>query len=77
MIKKLLNLYLLYSIIFIFCIIYFIFILLQDYAVSRLKNYQYLKEKITVCGSPTIDNIDIAKKETVVDWTNRVQIVTI
>uniref|UniRef100_V9ICB0 Choline kinase alpha n=4 Tax=Apis TaxID=7459 RepID=V9ICB0_APICE len=38
-----------------------------DYAVSRLKNYQYLKEKITVCGSPTIDNIDIAKKETVVD----------
>lgn len=30
-----------------------------DYAVSRLKNYQYLKEKVMASGgSPTIDNDD-------------------
>lgn len=37
-----------------------------DYAVSRLKNYQYLKEKIMASGgSPTIDNDDTAEKITV------------
>lgn len=43
-----------------------LFPLLQDYAVSRLKNYQYLKEKIMASGgSPTIDNDDTAEKITV------------
>ncbi|XP_043595609.1 choline/ethanolamine kinase isoform X2 [Bombus pyrosoma] len=37
-----------------------------DYAVSRLKNYQYLKEKIMASGgSPTIDNDDTTEKITV------------
>lgn len=27
-----------------------------DYAVSRLKNYQYLKEKILEYGPPTVDS---------------------
>lgn len=44
----------------------YLFPLLQDYAVSRLKNYQYLKEKIMASeGSPTIDNDDTAEKITV------------
>ncbi|XP_043519315.1 choline kinase alpha-like [Frieseomelitta varia] len=39
-----------------------------DYAVSRLKNYQYLKEKIVASGgSPTVDNDDGVKKITMVD----------
>ncbi|XP_054002302.1 choline/ethanolamine kinase isoform X2 [Hylaeus anthracinus] len=38
-----------------------------DYAVSRLKNYQYLKEKIIVSGPPTIDNDVSDRKITVVD----------
>ena len=38
-----------------------------DYAVSRLKNYQYLKEKIMVSGPPTINNEITEKKTTVVD----------
>nr|XP_012154098.1 PREDICTED: choline kinase alpha-like [Megachile rotundata]XP_012154100.1 PREDICTED: choline kinase alpha-like [Megachile rotundata] len=38
-----------------------------DYAVSRLKNYQYLKEKIMVSGPPTINTEFTDKKTTVVD----------
>ncbi|XP_076244071.1 choline/ethanolamine kinase isoform X3 [Calliopsis andreniformis] len=38
-----------------------------DYAVSRLRHYQYLKEKIMVSGPPTIDNDVTDKKITVVD----------
>ena len=38
-----------------------------DYAVSRLKNYQYLKEKIMVSGPPTIDDDRTNKNKIVVD----------